>query len=132
MGFYMGAYYCSSLKNGDCHTKMIGVFKKWSEKNVALVPKNSVIIMDNVPYHSVMAERIPNSAWRKADTVAWLNLKNIRLEESCVKTELLEIVKQNEHKFKKFVVNDMLKNRDKSFYFSIKETFRPFTIRHPR
>ena len=57
--------------------------------------------------HSMMTERIPNSAWRKADIVAWLNLKNIRFEESCVKTELLGIVKQNRHKFKKFVVNEI-------------------------
>ena len=43
----------------------------------------------------------------KRQILAWLNLKNIRFKESCVKTELLEIVKQNEHKFKKFVVNDI-------------------------
>ena len=55
--------------------------------------------MDNTLYHSVM------TAWRKADIVAWLNLKSTSFEESCMKTELSEFLKQNEHKFKKFILN---------------------------
>ena len=55
--------------NGD-------VFKKWSEKIVTLLPNSSVTIMDNIPYHSTMTERIPNNAWWKADIVVWLNNNN--------------------------------------------------------
>ena len=66
------------------------------------------------PYYSIMTDHIPNSAWRKAD-VAWLNLKNIYSEGTCVKTKFLELVKQNEHKLKQFIVNDMLKNDGTSF-----------------
>ena len=74
-GFLDGGLLLFESKNsGDYHIEMNGdVFKKWFEKIVTLLPNNSVIIMDNAPYHSVMTERIPNSAWRKADIVAWLN-----------------------------------------------------------
>ena len=64
-----------------------------------------LVIMDNASYQSIMNGNVSR---RKADIVTWLNLKkNIRFEESRVKTELLELIKQNEHKFKKFVVHDI-------------------------
>lgn len=71
--------------NGD-------IFKTWFEGIIKLLPNNSVIVMDNAPYNSMMIERIPNSAWRKADIVAWLQTKNIGFDGSSVKVELLHLV----------------------------------------
>ena len=43
-----------SKKSGDYHTEMNGdIFKTWFEGIIKLLPNNSVIVMDNAPYHSV-------------------------------------------------------------------------------
>lgn len=86
--------------NGD-------VFRNWFQSVIKLLPKESVVVLDNAPYHSVQLERIPNNSWRKDDIAAWLTNKGIGFEQKSIRPELLGIVRQHENKFKKFVIDEM-------------------------
>ena len=78
----------------DYHEDLKGdVFKSWFERIIPKLELNSVIVMDNAPYHSVKSERIPNKSWRRGDIITWLQSKNIAYSEGLVKAELLELVK---------------------------------------
>lgn len=79
---------------GDYHSEMNGRhYEDWFEKR--LLPNlepNSVIVLDNAPYHSVFEENIPNSSTKKADIQSWLTSKNISWTQDMLKAELLFIV----------------------------------------
>lgn len=97
-----------SKKTGDYHLEMNGdVFKSWFEKIVKLLPQNSVIVMDNAPYHSVKVEHIPNNSWLKGNIISWLHGRNIGFDPNSVKAELLQIVKKNSSSFNKYVIDDL-------------------------
>lgn len=99
-----------SKKNGDYHEEMNGeVFRSWFEKTIPKLAPNSVIVMDNAPYHSVRLERIPNKSWRKGDIITWLSTKSITFDEGLVKAELLELVKTHGKQFQTYVIDDLAK-----------------------
>ena len=50
--------------------------------------------MDNAPYHSVKANRLPNRSWLKKDIISWIESKEIHHEREMVKDELLRSVKE--------------------------------------
>lgn len=97
----------SSNKSGDYHEEMTAAkFKEWFVH--CLLPnieKNSIIIMDNAPYHSVQLNKAPTSSSRKSDIVDWLQKNGIHsFHREMKKAELLEIVKQ--HKSRKICLRD--------------------------
>ena len=97
-----------SKKTGDYHEEMTGeVFKNWFQNIVSKLNPNSVIVIDNAPYHSVKSERIPNKSWRKSNIISWLQAKSIPFAEGLVKAELLELVTANGKKFEKYVIDDL-------------------------
>jgi hypothetical protein len=51
--------------------------------------------MENASYHSRLAEKTPVSSWKKAQIKEWLYEKNISYEDDTLKTELLDVVRQN-------------------------------------
>lgn len=99
MGFINGALllFKSKTKSGDYHDEMNNEnFSKWFKTQlIPNIPDNSIIVMDNAPYHSVQINRAPTSASRKADIISWLLLKNITHHPDMLKCELLEIVRRN-------------------------------------
>ncbi|GFY47098.1 DDE_3 domain-containing protein [Trichonephila inaurata madagascariensis] len=53
-------------KSGDYHEEMDGNhFEKWFETVMPKLKHQSIIVMDNAPYHSVKKEKIPTSSWKK-------------------------------------------------------------------
>lgn len=42
---------------------------------IPLLKDNSVIVMDNAPYHSVKTEKCRSLAWKKAEIENWLEEK---------------------------------------------------------
>lgn len=69
-GFLDGAMllYKAGSSGGDYHRQMNHVnFEKWArEKLVSNLPSDSVVTMDNAPYHSVLAEKFqPSTRSRK-------------------------------------------------------------------
>ena len=79
-GFVQGAslIFKAGLSTGDYHGQMNEVnFTKWlTEKLLPNIPPNSVIVMDNAPYHSVLEEKIPTKSSTKRSIIDWLK-KNI-------------------------------------------------------
>lgn len=86
---------------GDYHKEMDGPrFENWfSEQLLPNIKPNSVIVMDNAPYHSVRLEKVPTSSTRKSDIQSWLTEKNIAFSQDQLKAELLELVNQNKKMF---------------------------------
>ncbi|RVE40924.1 hypothetical protein evm_014428, partial [Chilo suppressalis] len=76
--------------DGDYHSEMDAYnFEKWFSDILPKLDANSVVVMDNAPYHSRRKEKIPTSSNKKCDLQAWLQDKNISFDESERKVELL-------------------------------------------
>ena len=95
-GFVNNAELIFQAKNdGDYHHQMnSSVFEEWF-KNQLLpnITPNSVIVMDNAPYHSVKLEKHPTSSWRKGDIKDWLVEKGAQPTDDLLKRELYEMAK---------------------------------------
>jgi len=78
--FLPGGLLCfvSKKNTGDCHDEMNGDnFKEWFESIIPVLDPNSIIVMDNTPYHSVEQEKYPNSSWKKAAILEWLISRDV-------------------------------------------------------
>jgi transposase len=85
--------------NGD-------VFYTWFESVLPKLDRNSVIVMDNAPYHSVKLEKVPTMAWRKDSIIEWLDEKHIPHRNDLLKIELLELVKTKKGLYDGYVIDD--------------------------
>lgn len=88
-------------------------FENWFQRILPTLEENAVIVMDNASYHSRKLENIPITSTKKSDIQNWLRSKNIPFEESLLKVQLLEIVKQHKSKFNKYIVDEMAKSHNK-------------------
>lgn len=95
--FVPNAFECwkASQKTGDYHDNMnnVNFTKLLEEKLIPNLKPNSVIITDNAPYHNFRAEKIPTSNNTKEQMKIWLKEKNIPFDESCLKIELYDLIK---------------------------------------
>jgi len=115
-GFVNGGLTCfkSKTNSSDYDSEMNGEnFLKWFNNILPLLNNNAVIIMDNAPYHSVKAEQIPVSSWKKANIMKWLQEKNVHVDNSYVKAELLDLVQKHKSAFDKYVVDEIAKASNK-------------------
>lgn len=99
MGFIEGCLllFKSKTKSGDYHDEMNSEnFEKWfTTVLIPKLPNNSIIIMDNAPYHSVQLNKTPIASSKKIEIMSWLHSKSLPYHPSMLKCELLEIVKRN-------------------------------------
>ncbi|XP_066968279.1 uncharacterized protein [Macrobrachium rosenbergii] len=73
-------------------------FLSWFQTQpLANIPAQSLIVLDNAPYHSKISNKAPVSSSKKAEIVSWLTKHNITHDPSFTKCELLDVVK--EHKY---------------------------------
>lgn len=87
----------SSRKTGDYHGQINhNLFTKWfSEQLLPNIPKNSLIVMDNAPYHNALSEHsAPTRTCKKDDISGWLKKNGIPVSEDCLKVELVELLKK--------------------------------------
>jgi transposase len=112
-GFVEGGLLCFQSKSTkDYHEEMTGeTFEKWFETISPKLDPNSVIIMDNAPYHSRKKEKIPNSSSRKQDIRKWLDEKAVCYENSMIKLELLDLVRQHKSVHDKYIVDEIASNK---------------------
>ena len=100
----------SKKATGDYHDEMSAVhFEEWFHDS--LIPnlqRNSLIVMDNAPYHSRILESVPTMTSRKQQMYDWLTEKGIEYPESALKRELFQLVRGSIPK-PKFVVDEMAK-----------------------
>ncbi|KAJ4425740.1 hypothetical protein ANN_27936, partial [Periplaneta americana] len=70
-------------KNGDYHDEMTSVMyeKYFADKLLSNVPRNSVIVLDNMSVHSGKDEKIPVKRKNKAEIRSWLVSKAIPVGE---------------------------------------------------
>ncbi|KAK7590194.1 hypothetical protein V9T40_001807 [Parthenolecanium corni] len=103
-----GLYTFQSRKTVDYHEEMdSSFFEQWFSQILPLLDPNSVIVMDNAPYHSRRVVKTPTTATKKADIVQWLATHDIIVQEKdYLKPELLLFVK-NLHIQEQYVVDEM-------------------------
>jgi len=85
----------STKKTGDYHGQMNwNLFKKWfTELLIPNIPKHSIIIMDNAPYHNILSEHSPPSPRSSKKKIKkWLEQNKIYCRGDCLKPELVEIL----------------------------------------
>lgn len=85
----------STKKTGDYHGQMNwDLFKKWFiEMLLPNIPKNSVIIMDNAPYHTILSEYSPPTPQSSKKKIKeWLEQNKVYCRDDCLKPELIEIL----------------------------------------
>ncbi|XP_060854825.1 uncharacterized protein LOC132932459 [Rhopalosiphum padi] len=114
-GFVPDGLMCfESKKTTDYHEEMNGeTFYNWMSNILPRLKENSVIVMDNAPYHSVKKEKIPNTNSRKADIIKWLEEKGQVIDRPMVIPELLDIVKQIKPQFDKYVIDDLVETHNR-------------------
>jgi len=87
----------STRKTGDYHGQMnLELFRKWFlEKLLPNIPENSLIIMDNAPYHNTFSEHsAPTPLCSKKKIMEWLVQNKIYCRDDCLKPELVEVLKK--------------------------------------
>ena len=85
-------------------------YKCYFEKSICQnIPKHSVIVIDNAPYHSKNTENYPTSKWRKQQFVDWLTEKNITFADKALRAELWTLVKSEGEKFPDKVMETVAK-----------------------
>jgi transposase len=89
--------YKSTKKTGDYHGQVnYDLFSKWfQEKLLPNIPENSLIIMDNAPYHNVLSPcSAPISTSKKEYMRFWLAKNNAPVSDDCLKPEMIELLKK--------------------------------------
>lgn len=84
----------ANRKTGDYHTSMNWEnFSKWfTEKLLKNIPKNSLIIMDNAPYHNVLiTEAFPKKTHSVRRLREWLTKNKFPWTEDMLKEELFDL-----------------------------------------
>ncbi|XP_037576722.1 uncharacterized protein LOC119458938 [Dermacentor silvarum] len=81
--------------------------KCFVEQLLRNIKPRSVIVMDNASYHSAQVEKVPSSSSRKAGIQCWLKSKSIPVYDEQLKSELLQLVKQNKHMFLAYEIDTL-------------------------
>ncbi|XP_022160668.1 uncharacterized protein LOC111026831 [Myzus persicae] len=114
-GFVNGGLLVFESKKGsaDYHDEMNGdSFFDWIKGVIPLLKDNSVIVMDNAPYHSVKVERCPTMSWKKIDIESWLEQKGEVYEKPHNKVGLMNIVNRIKPQFNKYVIDEYVKSKN--------------------
>lgn len=114
-GFVPDGLLCfESKKTTDYHEEMDGnTFYNWMTNILPRLKENSVIVMDNAPYHSVKKEKIPNTSTRKADIIEWLQEKGQVIDRPMVIAELLDMVKQLKPLYDNYLIADLVETHNR-------------------
>lgn len=72
------------------------LFKKWfTEILLPNIPKGSLIIMDNAPYHNILSDHSPPTPQSSKKKIReWLEKNKVYCREDCLKPELVEVLKK--------------------------------------
>jgi len=112
-GFLEGGLLCflSKKNSGDNHDEMNGDhFHEWFQSVIPRLEPNSIIVMDNAPYHSVRTEKIPTSSSKNFEILMWLKSKGVVIDRPMFKPQLLAKVREIKSKYTSYVVDNMAKD----------------------
>lgn len=85
----------STRKTGDYHGQMNWeLFKKWfTEMLLPNIPEQSLIIMDNAPYHNIFSEHSPPTPQSSKKKIKeWLEQNKVYCRDDCLKPEFVELL----------------------------------------
>lgn len=111
-GFVKNAYlkFKSQTKSGDYHSEMNYTnYKKWLQE--MLIPNlspNSVLVIDNAPYHNVQTEKCPTMSSRKDAMREWLGQQNIPFTDEMLKIDLYALIKLHKPRFKTYEIDTIM------------------------
>ncbi|XP_015378195.1 PREDICTED: uncharacterized protein LOC107172419 [Diuraphis noxia] len=104
-GLSTGAPNPTAKGSADYHEEINGdVFLDWLKGVIPLLKDNSVIVMDNAPYHSVKCEKCPTLDWKKAEIENWMEEKGEQFDRPMNKIRLMDIVKRIKPRFNTYVM----------------------------
>ncbi|KAL4101079.1 hypothetical protein QTP88_021099 [Uroleucon formosanum] len=112
-GFLEGGLLCflSKKNSGDYHDEINGDhFHEWFQSIIPCLEPNSIIVMDNAPYHSVRTEKIPTSSSKKDEILLWLKSKGVVIDRPMFKPQLLSKVREIKSKYTSYVVDNLAKD----------------------
>jgi len=112
-GFLPGGLLCfeSKTNSSDYQDEMNGNnFTEWFESILPYLEPNSIIVMDNAPYHSVESEKIPSFTSTKSEILNWLNSKGIIFNRPMLKPQLLVKVHELRPRFTSFIIDNLARN----------------------
>ena len=104
----------SKKATGDYHDEMTSVhFEEWfhhifHDSLMPNIPANSLIVMDNAPYHSCRLEPVPTMSSRKQIMQDWLTARGIEFPDNALKRELYTLIKVSNFT-PKYAVDEMAK-----------------------
>lgn len=111
-GFIQNAYlkFRSNTKSGDYHSEMNYTnYKKWLEEMlIPNLPPNSVLVIDNAPYHNVQVEKCPNMGSRKQEMREWLRARNIPFTNDMLKIDLYSLIKVHKPQYKTYEIDRIM------------------------
>lgn len=116
-GFVPGGLLCRELiKNPrDCRDEINGEeFREWMERVLPLLADDSVIVMDNVAYHTVKIDKVPTMDDKKEDIIKWLEDKGEVIERPLLYVELMQMVKRIKPLHKKYIIDELVKANQKT------------------
>lgn len=101
-----------SKSTKDYHEEMTSdVFEDYFSQLLDFLPSAAVVVLDNASYHSKLVEKLPTTSWKKGDIKEWLQSKNISFDDTMLKTELLQIAKRHKLQYKRYVIDEMAKEK---------------------
>ncbi|XP_046685395.1 uncharacterized protein LOC124371124 [Homalodisca vitripennis] len=99
----------SGKKSGDYHDDMnYDNYERWV--NTKLIPNlkdNSVVVIDNAPYHNKQDDPAPTTSSRKAEMIKWLSERNIVHSSTMFKPELYNLIQAYKPTYKKYKIDEI-------------------------
>lgn len=102
--------YKSTDTTGDYHKEMNSEnYEKWLRNQlIPNLPTNSVLVVDNAPYHNKYIEKLPNSNTRKQDMIDWLKNHNIPVNPNQNKPAIYDIILQNKQEHIQYSIDKIM------------------------
>ena len=114
MGFIPNALviWKAGTVSGDNHDQMnsSNYFKWVKEKLIPNLPPNSVLVIDNAPYHSIEINKAPSSNAKKADIMRWLQESRIPFSTDMLKPQLIKLVHLHKARLRRYKIDEELNN----------------------
>ena len=100
----------TGTNTGDYHGHMNATnFEKWlTESLFPNIPPNSVIVLDNPPYHSTLVNKVPTTLSTKGTIMDWLSANNIPCNSSMREVDLMQIVLQHKALEKQYKEDEII------------------------
>ncbi|XP_054259923.1 uncharacterized protein LOC128984614 [Macrosteles quadrilineatus] len=98
----------ATTHSGDYHDNVNQeMFMEWmTEKLLPNLEPNTVLVVDNAPYHNVLVDKAPTSKSKKQEMKDWLSKHNIAFSEEMFVPELYKLITQNKSKFFRYVLDE--------------------------